>query len=209
VEGGRVSRAHWFLPETPDVLGQLRRQTALAIDGVRAFAAWAGGDAAAAQALRDACAAGDVAKRELLGALQVAFVTPLEPEDVFALSRAIDRILSEARGVVSESEAMACPPPDDGLAQMAALLGDGLAQLDAAIARLGSDGAAATAAADAAIASERALSDAYYRGMAALLAVEDRSERVSRRELYRRCARIGETLVDAAERVVYAVVKQS
>ena len=33
--------------------------------------------------------------------------------------------------------------------------------------------------------------------------------RVSHRELYRRCLRIGELVVDVAERVVYAVVKQS
>lgn len=45
--------------------------------------------------------------------------------------------------------------------------------------------------------------------MAALLGVVDRSERIARRELYRGCWRIGETVVEVAERVVYAVVKQS
>jgi hypothetical protein len=45
--------------------------------------------------------------------------------------------------------------------------------------------------------------------MAALLAVDERSARIGRRELYRRCARIGDIVVDAAERVIYAVVKQS
>ena len=198
----------WLLPETPDVLGLLRRQMAITIDGVRAFAAWAAGDAAARETAEEAGRAGDVAKRELLRALRAAFVTPLEPEDVFALSRAIDRILNEARGVISESDAMACPP-DDGVAAMVRLLGDALGQLDVAIARLGADPDAASAAADAAIVAERELEDAYYRGMAALLSVQDRTERVARRELYRRCARIGETVVEAAERVVYAVVKQT
>jgi hypothetical protein len=37
---------------------------------------------------------------------------------------------------------------------------------------------------------------------------EDRSERIARRELYRRCSRIGEMVVDVAECVVYAVVKE-
>src|SRR6266480_3408838 len=46
-------------------------------------------------------------------------------------------------------------------------------------------------------------------GMAALLEVDERSARIGRRELYRRCARSGEIVVDAAERVIYAVVKQS
>ena len=45
--------------------------------------------------------------------------------------------------------------------------------------------------------------------MAALLELDDRSQRISRRELYRRCERIGEAVIDVAERDVYAVVKQS
>jgi hypothetical protein len=45
--------------------------------------------------------------------------------------------------------------------------------------------------------------------MAALLEVENRTERIGSRELYRRCLRIGEMVIDVAERVVYAVVKQT
>ena len=45
------------------------------------------------EAVRDAVDRGDAAKRELLRALRAAFVTPLEPEDVFALSRSTDWIL--------------------------------------------------------------------------------------------------------------------
>jgi hypothetical protein len=68
--------------------------------------------------------------------------------------------------------------------------------------------ATATEAADEAIEAERRLEHAYYRGMGALLELEDRNERIARRELYRRCARIGEIVIDVAERVEYAVVKQ-
>ena len=45
--------------------------------------------------------------------------------------------------------------------------------------------------------------------MAALLGLDDLREVMASRELYRRCARIGEDVVDVAERVWYAVVKQS
>jgi hypothetical protein len=45
--------------------------------------------------------------------------------------------------------------------------------------------------------------------MVGLLGVEDRTERITRRERYRRSSLIGEAVVDVAERVVYAVVKQS
>lgn len=202
-----MRREHWFLPDTPDVVGLLRRQLAVTLDGIEAFAAWAAGDAAAAQAVRDAEHRGDAAKRELLSELRAAFVTPLEPEDVFALSRDVDWILNYVRDLVSESEAMACPP-DARIAEMARLLGMAVRQLDTAIAQLAASTDAAIVAADAAIKAERQLEHAYYRGMAALLDVGE-GNATARRELYRRCSRIGETVVDAAERVVYAVMKQS
>ena len=203
-----MSREHWFLPETPDMLGLLRSQLGVTIEGVDAFAAWANGDVAAAEAVREAEQRGDAAKRELLTTLRAAFVTPLEPEDLFTLSRGIDWILSYVRDLVTESEIMSCPP-DPGLAKMAGLLGEAVRHIDDALRLIDSDEAGATKAADAAIAAERELEGTYYRGMAELLDVEDRSERIARRELYRRCARIGEVVIDVAERVIYAVVKES
>jgi uncharacterized protein Yka (UPF0111/DUF47 family) len=198
----------WFLPDTPDVLGLLRHQLAVTISAIDGFQAWAAGDASAAEAVLGTEREAEVAKRELLSALRAAFVTPLEPEDVFALSRGIDRIVTSARDLVKESEAMDCSP-DARIAEMGRLLGTSLQHIDDAIARLGADGDEATASADAAITTERQLESAYYEGMGGLLEVEDRSERIARRELYRRCSRIGETVVEVAERVVYAVVKQS
>ena len=203
-----MMRRRWLLPETPDVLGLLRAQVAVTIDGVDAFAAWAGGDAAAADVVRDAEHRGDAAKRALLRELRAAFVTPMEPEDVFALSRGIDRILDYTRDLVIESEVMECAP-DGVIADMARHLGEAIRDIDRALAHLGSDENAATEAADAAIKAERRLEHAYYNGMGTQLGVADRSERIARRELYRHCARIGELVIDVAERVVYAVVKQN
>jgi uncharacterized protein len=203
-----MRRARWFLPETPDVLGLLRAQLAVTTEGVDAFGAWSRGDVRAAEVVRDAEHRGDAAKRALLVALRAAFVTPLEPEDVFALSRGIDWILNYARDLISESEAMACPP-DAVIGDMATLLGEAVRHIDQSLIHLGSDADAATAAADEAIAAEQMLERAYYRGMADLLEEQNRSERIGRRELYRRCLRIGETVIDVSERIVYAVVKQS
>jgi uncharacterized protein Yka (UPF0111/DUF47 family) len=199
---------HWFLPETPDVVGLLRKQVAVTLDGVDAFARWTGGDASASEAVRDTEARGNTAKRELLGAVREAFVTPLEPEDLFTLSRSIDWVLAYVRDLVNEAEVMACTP-DAGMAEMATHLQEAIRHLDEAISHIGSDADAATAAADACLAAERRLDHTYYRGMAALLEIDDMRTRIARRELYRRCSRIGDVMVDAAERVVYAVVKQS
>jgi len=208
MEMDHVKRGRWFLPETPDVLGLLRAQLAVTIEGIEAFARWAGGDQGAAQAVTDAEHRADAAKWELLGALREAFVTPLEPEDVFALSRGIDWILNYSRDLIRESEVMHAGP-DSGIAEMARDLDEAVRLIDEAIAQLGGDGDRATASAQAAIRAERRLEQAYYRGMGELLEIESTRERISRREQYRRCARIGEMVVDVAERVVYAVVKQS
>ena len=145
-----MRRRSWFLPETPDVLGLLRRQVAVTIEAVDGFAAWTAGDASAAQAVIGAEQEGEAAKRALLSVLRAALVTPLEPEDVFALSRGVDRILNYTRDLVNESEAMDCRP-DAGIAAMAKLLGVAMRHIDDAIARLESDGEEATASADAAI----------------------------------------------------------
>jgi uncharacterized protein len=204
-----MSRHRWFLPDTPDVAGILHRQAQAAIEGLDALHGWAEGDTGAATALGDAEARGDTARRDLLGALRAAFVLPLEPEDAFTLSRGLDRILHRARDLVREAEVLAFAPPDPGLAAMAGRLAEAARQIDTAIERLGDDEEVATRSAEAAIEAERASQREYYDGMATLLDVEDMRERIARRELYRRCSRIGELVVDVAERVVYAVVKES
>ena len=203
-----MSRRHWFLPDTPDVLGMLRRQLDVTAEGLDALCAWTAGDRAAAWRVRELEDEGDTLKRELLSTLRAAFVTPLEPEDAYALSRGIDRLLNQSRDIVNEAEAMACPP-DPRMAGMAGHVRAALDHVGAALDALPGDADAATAAADAALREVRSLDRTYYEGMAALLEVEDRNERIARRELYRSCARLGETVVDVAERVIYAVMKES
>jgi uncharacterized protein len=202
-----MSRRRWFLPEVPDVIGQLRKQLAVTIEGVDAFASWARGNTAAADRMPEIEQRSDAAKRAVLGTLRAALITPLDPEDAFALSRGLDWILNYTGDVVAEADVMASPP-DAVIAAMSERLSEAVRHLDQAIAQLGADNDAATEAADSAIKAERELEYAYYRGMGALLGVKYRSQRIARRELYRRCARIGETVIDVAERVVYAVVKQ-
>lgn len=204
----RVSPKHWFLPEEPDVLGLLRAQLAVTTEGVEAFAEWAAGEGHTASELREIEDRGDVAKRDLLNALQTAFITPIEPEDLFTLSRGIDWILNGVSDLVGESEVLEWGP-DAGIAEMATLLTAAVRELDAAIGALDSSAERATAAADGAIEQVRGMQQSYYRGLAQTLGREERGERIAMRELYRRLAGIGETVVDVAERVVYSVVKES
>ena len=113
---------HWFVPDDPDILGLLGRQIDATLQGLDALALWAGGDASAAAAVRAAEHAGDVAKQEALSAVTELFVTPIEPEDLFALSQGIDLLLNRSRDLVNEAEAMGATP-DATMGEMARLLG--------------------------------------------------------------------------------------
>lgn len=201
-------KRRWFLPDTPDLVAALRAQLAITLEGLDDFRAWAGGDASAGASLLETEGRADAAKRELLNELRDAFITPVEPEDLFALSRGVDRILEYARDLVREADALGAKP-DARLLEMARALRESVGHLDDAAGLLVGHGDAATTAADAAIARVRSLEPTYYEGMAELLAVDDRQSRIINRELYRRCARIAETVIEVAERIVYSVVKES
>jgi hypothetical protein len=198
----------WFLPESPDVLRVLSEQAAITVEGLEALQAWASGDAAAARHVRQCEHRADERKRALRAGLTAAFTTPLEPEDLFELSRGLDAVLNGAKDTVREAEVMFAAP-DAAIAEMAACLADGCRELAAAFAELGGDAGAATAAADRAVHAQRTLERVYRAAMSALIDTGDLRELAARRELYRRLSRTSDGLVDVAERVWYAVLKQT
>ena len=202
-------RHTWFLPESPDVLAMLRDQTAITLEGMDTLVAWAGGDASAVDRLRDCEHRADDRKRELREALGVAFTTPLEPEDIFELSRGLDRVLNGAKNAVREAEVMRTAP-DPAMVEMATELAEGARELAAALTALGRDGAAlATEAATRAAKSQSRLEHVYRRAMSALITVDDLRQIAAKRELYRRFARVSDDLREVAERVWYSVLKAS
>jgi uncharacterized protein Yka (UPF0111/DUF47 family) len=203
-----MSRRHWFIPDQPNVLRLLRQQLAITVRGVDAFAAWAAGDARAAATVRALEHEADAAKGELRRSLREAFVTPLDPEDLFALSRGIDWILNHAKDAVGESEAMRCPP-DEATASMASLLAEAVRHIDDGVARLAERAGDPTQSADAAVKAQRHLEKAYRAAMVELADIDDLRVVMVRQELYRRCSRMGEACVDVAERLIYAVLKEN
>ena len=195
-------------PRVARLLGMLDHHAAIVVEGMDAFAAWAAGDPEAGDRVRACEHRADRAKRDVITSLRTAFVTPIEPEDLFALSRGMDWVLNHAKDAVGESEVMSCPP-DAALAEMAALLAVATRSIAVSIAAMRSGGDTATGGTDAAIKAERQLEKVYRRAMAALLETDDLREEIARRELYRRCSRIGDAVVDVAERIDYATIKQS
>ena len=202
------------------MLAGLRAQMELTVSGMEAFAAWAAGDEAAAEVVRAREHEADEARRALRTALRDALITPISPEDVFILSQLLDRILNGAKDVVREAEVMDMPT-DEAMAEMAERLLEGTTHLSRAFNAIAVHGGkdshrAATQAADDATKSARRMEKVYRQAMGGLLTLEltDGSshahvrEVIGRRELYRRLSRIADGLVDVADRVWYAAVKE-
>jgi uncharacterized protein len=202
-----VKVRRWFLPEMPDTIGMLGRQLEVTREGVDALVEWAYGDESKAEVIRSLEHVGDEHKRELEEALTTAFTTPLEPEDLYTLSRGIDWILNLSKDLVRESEVMACPP-DELLAQMCEQLALAVHLLSEAVELLGARDPAAAERANDALKAERQIEKIYRDAMASLMDVDDVRLLTARRELYRRVARIGQVVVDVAERVWYALVRE-
>lgn len=201
-------RRRWFLPTNPDVLGMLTEQSALTATATGELAAWAKGEAEDGRRLRELEHEADACKRRLRRALSEAFTTPLDPEDIFELSRGLDEIVNDAKNLVAEAEAMSTRP-DRQMATMAARLAGGTARLDEAL-RVFAAGRrdAATEIADRAVKEQRHIQHAYRKAMSTLVDNEDLREVTARRELYRRLARAGDELVLVAERIWYSVLKE-
>lgn len=206
-KGGR-----WFLPETPDLTGMLQKQAEITAQGMRAFAGWAAGDTARADEVRQAEHQCDEVRRQLVDAVSQAFTTPLEPEDLFQLSRDLDRVINGAKDTVRESEAMSFPP-DKAIAEMATLLAEGVAHLERAFGSLDGRGIkfveSATAAADDAVKSQRRLERIYRQATGDLIQATDVGFVVASRELYRRMSTISDDIVSVADRIWYSQVKES
>jgi uncharacterized protein len=197
------------MPESPDVLGLLRAQSSVTVEGLDALRAWANGDGPAADRVRAYEHQADDAKRELRDALRRAFTTPLDPEDMFQLSQELDDVLNSAKNTVREAEVMRTEP-DEPIAAMCNELAEGTRHLADAIALLASRGqeSAATDAADRAVKSQRGVEHTYRAAMSALVDVADMRDVMAKRELYRRLVRTSDHLAGVAERVWYSVLKE-
>ncbi len=198
----------WFLPDTPDLLGLLGAQGALTVQGIDALTSWSKGDASAGALLDGLAADGERAARQVLMAVKTAFVTPIGPEDIYEISERLSGVLTAAADLVREAELLGMQP-DPPMAEMVDQVALGARDLAQAFPHLGSSSDEATASADAAVARHDALEQTYRRAMSALLDIDDLREVTGRRELYRRCARMGDQMVGVAHRIWYAVVKEA
>ena len=200
-------KKRWFLPDDDDVLGLLAEQIAVTAAGMDAFARWGAGDMSQSDTVRTAEHDADDRKRAVIAAVRESFTTPLDPEDLFELSRGLDEVINGAKNTVREADALTIAP-DPTMATMCGQIAEGVQHLRGAFGALGHDPDTANVEAAAAIKAQRNLERTYRAAMSELIGREDLRDILGRQELYRRLTRISDAIVAVADRVSYATVKE-
>jgi uncharacterized protein len=170
------------------------------------------GDAESAQRVRSLEKEADDLRRIVIYELNRTFITPLDPEDIYSLSRAIDEIADYADTTAQEMELFGIRG-DDYLRQMVTLVLQGAHEIHLAIVRLLDHPGVAGEHASRARSLENRVEEAYRHAVADRLGkardVPQVVEALKYREVYRHVSNAADRYVEAADLVNNIVVKMS
>jgi len=151
---------------------------------------------------------GDEVRRILIDELNRTFVTPIDREDIFALSRVIDDVVDHAKNTVTEMEIFDVAP-NDHLRGMAKLLAEGADELAAALRHLHDHPAVAVEHAVRAKRVENAMNKRYLEALNEIFRSEDVRLMFCLREIYRHFNRSADRVDDAANIISDIVMKSA
>jgi predicted phosphate transport protein (TIGR00153 family) len=164
--------------------------------------------AAVVQAEKDA----DETRRILIDNLNRTFVTPMDREDIFALSRAVDDVMDYAYTTVEEMQILDVEP-NDYLRRMVSLLQDAAEELHLAMLRLKENPNVASEHATRAKALENRVERVYREAVADLFHgpedIHHVMEMLKLRELYRHLSNCADRGDEAANVIHDIVVKMT
>jgi predicted phosphate transport protein (TIGR00153 family) len=158
------------------------------------------------QAEKDA----DEIRRILIDELNRTFVTPMDREDIFALSRAIDDVMDYAYATVEEMQILEVEP-NDFLRRIVSLLQDAADEIHMAMLRLAENPGVASEHATRAKALENRVERVYREAIADLFSgpedIHQVMEMLKLRELYRHLSNCADRGDEAANVIHDIVVK--
>ncbi len=202
-----------FKPRPNNFLRLLREQASLTLKGMELLQAYMNNqDPAVAHQLTATEKEADEVRRILIDELNRTFVTPLDREDIFALSRAIDDVLDYAYSTVDEMEILAVHPTLY-MQRIASLLRDAAYELDLAVQRLQYHPGVANEHAQRAKALENRVEDVYREALADLFSglndVRQVTEMLKMREVCRHLSNAADRGDAAANVIANIVLKMS
>lgn len=148
----------------------------------------------------------DDIRRILIDELNQTFITPIDREDIFALSRAIDDVIDHAKNTVKEMDIFEVES-NEPLCLMAELLQKGAEQLVGAMRHLKKNPNVAVEYAVRAKRIENRMNDRYLAALKQLFSEHDLRVMFSLREIYRHFNRSADRVDEAANIISNVVVK--
>jgi len=154
----------------------------------------------------------DEARRILIDDLNRTFVTPMDREDIFALSRAVDDVMDYAYSTVEEMQILEVQP-NDFLRRMVSLLQDAASEIHMAMLRLKEHPNVASEHASRAKALENRVERVYREAIADLFRgakdINDIMQMLKLREIYRHLSNCADRGDEAANIIHDIVVKMT
>ena len=203
----------FFVPRQDKFLQSLVEQAEITLRGMGVLEAYAKKRsekhaASVRQAEKDA----DEVRRILIDDLNRTFITPIDREDIFALSRAIDGVMDYAYTTAEEMEVLDVEP-NDYLRRMVSLLQDAAEEIHLAMLRLKENPSVAVEHATRAKALENRVERVYREAVADLFSgpedVYHVMETLKLREIYRHLSNCADQGDEAANVIHDIVVKMT
>jgi uncharacterized protein len=152
----------------------------------------------------------DEVRRILIDELNRTFVTPIDREDLFGLSRAVDDVLDHAYSTINEMD-MLNVTPNNYLMQMVELLHNSAEELQLALERLEHHPTVAESHTMHMKAIENRMETLYAEAIADLFkkpnSLQDVVDMMKLREIYRHMLHAGQSVDDAANHIADIIVK--
>jgi predicted phosphate transport protein (TIGR00153 family) len=208
-----VGWREFFKPRQDKFLELLIRQAEMTLQGMDALELYMQKcsekhAASVVQAEKDA----DEVRRILIDDLNRTFVTPMDREDIFALSRAIDDVMDYAYTTVEEMRIFEVEP-NDFLRRMVSLLQDAAGEIHLAMMRLKENPGVASEHASRAKALENRVERVYREAVADLFSgpedIHHVMEMLKLREIYRHLSNCADRGDEAANVIHDIVVKMT
>ena len=205
--------SNFFKPRQDNLVRLLIEQSEWTVQGLEALLTYMrDADETSANTVRKCEKEADEVRRILIDELNRTFVTPLDREDIFALSRAIDDILDYAYSTLDEMTVLHVTP-NTYLQRMVSLLRDAANEVHLAMLRLKDHPAVATDHAQRAKALENRVEGVYREAIAALFEgpadPEHIVEMLKLREIYRHLSNAADRGDEAANIISNVVVKMA
>jgi predicted phosphate transport protein (TIGR00153 family) len=202
-----------FKPRPNNFLRLLQDQASLTLKGMELLKEYMDNqNAVVAQQLTATEKEADEVRRILIDDLNRTFVTPLDREDIFALSRAIDDVLDYAYSTVDEMEILTVHPTPY-TQRIASLLRDAAYEIDLAVQRLQDHPGVANEHAQRAKALENRVEDVYREALADLFSglkdIRQVAEMLKMREVCRHLSNAADRGDAAANVIANIVLKMS